>query len=199
MAVTLLAGLALTPAIAQEDASGSDNGGLSIGTPAEAADGIGQTYVAATHGDWETRCIRVEEGQPEPCQLYQLLVDASGNAVAEVNVFDLPDTDQVVAGAAIITPLETLLTPQLRLQVDDAQPLVYPFSFCTQIGCFVRIGLTEDNLAAYRRGSEAIITIVPVQAPDQTVALTMSLSGFTAGFEDVSERLAAAQALQTDE
>ena len=93
------------------------------------------------------------EGQPDPCQLFQLLTDGEGNAVAEFNVFDMPDDGQVAAGATIVTPLETLLTGQLRLAVDDAQPRVYPFSFCRPNGCYARLGLTGEELAGVPRGA----------------------------------------------
>ncbi|MDG3039942.1 invasion associated locus B family protein [Roseicyclus marinus] len=156
---------------------------------------VGQTYVAETHGDWELRCIRAEEGQPEPCQLYQLLLDDNGGAVAEFNIFDLPDEGQVVAGATIVTPLDTLLTPGLRLRVDDGNWAEFPFAFCQPIGCFARLGLTEVNLDAFRSGGDAFVALVPLPAPDQVVQLGASLRGFTAGFEALEERNGVAMAL----
>ena len=156
---------------------------------------IGETYVAETHGDWEVRCIRAEEGQPEPCQMYQLLLDSNGGAVAEFNIFDLPDEGQVVAGATIVTPLDTLLTPGLRLRVDDGNWSEFPFAFCQPIGCFARLGLTEGNLDAFRAGGDAFVALVPLPAPDQVVQLEASLSGFTAGFEALEARNSVAMAL----
>lgn len=156
---------------------------------------IGETYVAETHGDWEVRCIRAEEGQPEPCQMYQLLLDSNGGAVAEFNIFDLPDEGQVVAGATIVTPLDTLLTPGLRLRVDDGNWSEFPFAFCQPIGCFARLGLTEGNLDAFRAGGDAFVALVPLPAPDQVVQLEASLSGFTAGFEALEARNIVAMAL----
>ena len=173
-----------------------DNSDLAVGTTDETA--IGQTYTAEVHGDWEIRCLRVEEGAPEPCQMYQLLTDGQDAPVAEFNIFDLPDDGQVVAGATIVTPLDTLLTGQLRIQIGTREPLVYPFRFCQPVGCFVRVGLTEGNLADYRAGASATVTIVPLQAPDATVDLEASLSGFTAAFADLEERTAAARALAQD-
>jgi invasion protein IalB len=41
-------------------------------------------------------------------------------------------------------------------------------------------------VAAFKRGNEAQMTIVPALAPDQKVVLTLSLEGFTASFEKVS-------------
>jgi invasion protein IalB len=156
---------------------------------------VGATYVAETHGDWEIRCIRAEEGQPEPCQLYQLMRDSQGGAVAEFNVFDIPDEGQLVAGATIVTPLETLLTPGIRLRVDEGNWSEYPFAFCQPIGCFARLGLTEEDLTALRRGSRATVALVPLPAPDQLVQISASLSGFTAGFAALEARNDAALSL----
>ena len=149
------------------------------------ADGPGSTYVKEAFNDWELRCVRVETGA-EPCQLYQLLKDAQGTSVAEVGLFSLPEGGEAAAGATIIVPLETLLTAGLRLGVDGAQPKVYPFTFCSQVGCVARVGFTAEEVEGFRKGSKAVMTIVPAVAPDQTVALDISLAGFTAGFEAVA-------------
>jgi len=172
-----------------EDTSPSVADTLPLGEP---VDPIGATYVAETHGDWEIRCIRAEEGQPEPCQLYQLLLDETGGAVAEFNVFDLPDEGQVVAGATIVTPLDTLLTPGIRLRVDGGPAAEYPFAFCQPIGCFSRLGLSQGNIDGLRGGATAFVSIVPLPAPDQVVELSASLTGFTAGWNALGERNARA-------
>lgn len=156
---------------------------------------VGATYTAETHGDWEIRCIRAEEGMPEPCQMYQLLLDAEGGAVAEFNIFDVPDEGPLMAGASIVTPLDTLLPPGLRLRVDDGPWAEYPFSFCQQIGCFAQIGLTSEDLDAMRRGGTATVALVPLPAPDQVVEVAASLRGFTAGFEALMARHSAALAI----
>jgi len=183
--VALLA--AALPAAAQE-AGGEGTAppappGLSTGEPV--APKPGQSYLRGKEGDWDIRCIKAESG-PERCQLYQLLRDEAGNAVAEFTVFDLPDNGQIVAGATVVTPLETLLTQGLTLAVDGGQAKRYPFTFCNRIGCYVRIGLTKDDLDAYRRGSVANVQIAPAAAPTQAVTLSVSLKGFTKGFEAVA-------------
>ncbi|NHW17240.1 invasion associated locus B family protein, partial [Escherichia coli] len=89
----------------------------------------GSTYVSETFGDWEQRCVRRPEGN-DPCQIYQLLRDADGNAVAEMSVFPLPAGQPAVAGSTIITPLETLLTKNITIAVDGGQARRYPFEFC---------------------------------------------------------------------
>lgn len=156
--------------------------GLSMG---EEVGGIGSTYVEAVHGDWEMRCIRTEDGA-DPCNLYQLLKDGEGNSVAEISVFNLPDGGQAAAGATIVTPLETLLTQQVTLQVDSGKARRYPFSWCSPMGCVSRVGFTAAEVAEFKRGAKANITIVPVAAPDQKVTLDLSLKGFTAGYDAVA-------------
>ena len=205
-ALVAAAGLAVLPATAQESteapaqdtqeapAAGTD---LNMGTPEAAADGAGSSYVKDTFDAWELRCVRTQAGaqtEADPCQLYQLLKDGSGNSVAELGLFTLPEGGQAVAGATIIAPLETLLTAGLRIGVDAAQPKVYPFTFCSQVGCVARVGFTAAEVDSFKKGGKATLTIVPAVAPDQTVALEVSLKGFTAGFEAVSAAQAAAQA-----
>ncbi|MCA3508786.1 MAG: invasion associated locus B family protein [Rhodobacter sp.] len=161
-------------------------GDLSMGTEAEAADGPGTTYTAATFEKWEQRCMRTEDGA-DPCQLYQLLQDGQGNNVAEVSLFALPPGQQAVAGATIVVPLETLLTEQLTIAVDGAQPKRYPFTWCAPLGCIARVGFTQAEIDGFKKGAKATITIVPAGAPDQPVNIDLSLKGFTAGFDAVSK------------
>ena len=155
---------------------------LSLGEPANAEPQIGQSYVGETIGDWDMRCIRTEQ-ETDPCQMYQLMSDAEGTPVAEISIFRLPDGGRAVAGATIIVPLETSLPQQLTMSVDGGQARRYPYAFCNQIGCYARVGLTAPEIDAFKRGNSASLTLVPALAPDQTVALTMSLSGFTASFD----------------
>lgn len=145
----------------------------------------GQQYLREVFGDWALRCLKVEEGE-DPCQMYQLMNDGEGNSVAEIAIVALPSSGQAVAGATIVVPLETLLTEQITLRVDGGQARRFPFNFCNVGGCVTRLGLTAEDVALFRRGAEATLTLVPAAAPDQTVTVTMSLAGFTAGYEAVS-------------
>jgi invasion protein IalB len=146
----------------------------------------GQQYLREVFSDWALRCLKVEEGE-DPCQMYQLLSDAEGNAVAEIAIVSLPDSGSAVAGATIVAPLETLLTEQITLRVDGGQARRFPFNFCNVGGCVTRIGLTEEDIALFRGGATATLSMVPAAAPDQIVTVTMSLSGFTAAYTAASQ------------
>jgi invasion protein IalB len=188
--LTLVCATLGAPALLAQTAASDLPIGREAGAPAEGeaqGEQPGQTYVAATHGAWEQRCVRTADGN-DPCQLYQLLRDGENNAVAEITIFHLPEGGPAAAGATVIAPLETLLTEEVTLQIDNNTPKKYPFAWCSPVGCVARMGLTADDLAALRRGSAARISIVPVVAPDQQVVVEASLSGFTAGFTAVSPK-----------
>lgn len=157
---------------------------VDMGQPVGENEAAGQTYVQSVTGDWERRCIRLPEGQGEdPCQMYQLLKDEKGNAVAEISLGRLPEGAQAVAGATVVVPLETLLTQQLTIAVDGAKGKRYPFRFCAQPGCVANIGFTQADIDGYKRGAKATVTITPAAAPDQRVNLSMSLTGFTDSYD----------------
>ncbi len=212
-ALPLVAGLAATPALSQDAATDDSTAGTATEAPAAPSEQTGgsniggdltlgqtegdapgqpgqpETYIKTTHGDWQLQCLRVPEGTDaeDPCQMYQLLKDGNGGNVAEVSLFRLQNGGQVEAGGTFVVPLETLLTQKLAISVDGGQAKRYDFSFCTQVGCYARVGFTPDDIATFKAGNSAKITITPALAPDQKVELTMSLSGFTAAIDETSQ------------
>lgn len=188
--------LAQTETTAQVPGATATADGLNMGVVAGAPPApktqenaaVGETYLAASFELWEQRCVKMEDGS-DPCQLYQLLKDKDGNAVAEINMFPLPAGSQAAAGATIVVPLETLLTANLQLAVDTSAPRLYPFTFCAPIGCVARVGFTAEEVDQFRKGAKATMTIVPAAAPEQRVDLDISLKGFTAGYEAVAKTM----------
>lgn len=153
---------------------------FSTGEVVESTAAMGEYYVKGTYGDWTLRCLKTEQPQ-DLCQLFQLMHTPDGVPVAEYNLNPIQSNGRVVAGANVITPLETLLTQKLTIQIDDENSKIYPFAFCVQMGCVARIGLTQDDLDSYRTGAQATITMFPAAAPTQPERLTLSLKGFTSG------------------
>ncbi|KUF11705.1 invasion associated locus B family protein [Pseudoponticoccus marisrubri] len=193
--LSLIAALGTTPALAQDAPAEEDapttgtniGGGLDLGEDATA--GAQQqgpnTYIRDTYDDWSLQCLEVAEAD-DVCQMYQLLKDGEDNSVAEVSIFRLQNGGQAVAGGTFVVPLETLLTQKLTVAVDGGQARRYDFSFCGVAGCYARVGFTEQDIARFKAGAVAKVTIVPALAPDQKVELDMSLSGFTAAYDETS-------------
>ena len=160
------------------------------GTTAPQPPQPGQTYIRETHGDFELRCVKLPEDRAEddPCALYQLLENAEGQAVAEFSIFRLPEGGQAVAGATLVAPLETLLTQDVQMRVDQGPVRRYPFTYCNAGGCLARLGFTAEEVERLKRGAKAEIRLVSAAAPDREFFLPLSLTGFTAGYAQVSER-----------
>ncbi len=156
----------------------------------------GQPYIAERFTDWVLSCVYTGSGN-DPCRFIQVLNNGEGGRVAQVSIVPLPPGRGVAAAAVIETPLGTLLrVPRnadelnqpggLRIQVDDGELRVFQFTFCTEGGCVAEIGMDEALVSAFKRGNVAKILIWSVDAPDQPVQLSLSLSGFTAGFNRVA-------------
>ncbi|MGV6847808.1 MAG: invasion associated locus B family protein [Marinibacterium sp.] len=154
---------------------------LDMGKPVSSGPQTGQRYVKDTFGDWKLTCVRTDSGT-DPCSIVQVLLDQGGNPVAEVTLFRI-EKGQAVAGATVIVPLETLLPGLLTIGVDTSPPKQYAYQFCNPVGCVAQVGLTQEDVDAFKRGRTAKVSLVPAAAPNQVIALQMSLSGFTAGFE----------------
>ena len=170
--------LAGAPALAQEQGSDTQT----------AEPQVGQTYLAETFADWQMRCTK-REPEPDQCHIFQQLQNNDGGNVIRVSLFAVPGDQRVAAGAHIVAPLETLLTANLRMVIDDSHFLEYPFSFCTVDGCLSRAAFTQEDVDKMKAGANAVLSIVPAAFPDASVEPVMSLSGFTAGFNALLERL----------
>ena len=163
--------------------------GVLDGIPDQASAEMGKVYLAASFDGWQQRCVKKADGS-DPCQLYQLLNDQTGNPVSEISFFVLPEGSKAVMGATVLAPLETLLTANLRIGVDAGTAKVYPFSYCTVNGCVAKVGFTAEDVAAMEGGTEAVMTVVPAAAPDKTVIVKIALKGFTAGHKALVEAAA---------
>lgn len=161
--------------------------------PAAAAEPqIGAFYVDSTHGDWTLRCQRTPDGK-DPCELYQLMRDGEGNAVAEISM--IPLEGKAAAGATLVAPLETDLVPGIGFKVDAGKQQAYPFSFCAPVGCVSRVGFTQAELDALKRGKQVTVSLLPYGVgPDERVELGLSLGGFTAAWDALKAKPSIAEA-----
>lgn len=180
LALSLWAISGLSAPAQETPAGGALDTGASLGPE------VGQIYARETHGDWQVRCVKAPEGQADPCQLFQRMQDEEGNPTADMNFFATPEGAEIAGGATMVAPLESLLPAGVLMAVDGGAPRKYQFAFCDVQGCYARIGFSQAEMDGFRNGSEAKIQLTPAMAPDQTVLITMSLVGFTAGMNALS-------------
>lgn len=143
---------------------------------------VASYYNRESHGDWQLRCLRTPDGK-DPCELYQLLRDDNQGPVAEISV--IPFEGQAAAIMNFVAPLETDLEMGMGLKIDNSENRRYPFLVCAPIGCVARIGMSETELGALKRGAKATVTLLPFGGDPEknAVHLPVSLKGFTAGFD----------------
>lgn len=203
LALALLA-MAAHPVAAQDAADATEDAAtedapatpdIELGEPVDAETGrrAGELYEREVAGDWSVRCATVIDGD-DPCVIYQLLADSDGNAVAEIALRPLPPGGEAAAAGNIVAPLETFLPAQLTVSVDGGGGVRYPYTFCTErpfspflsTGCVSQIGMTPALVDSFKRGATATVTVRPAAQRDQNIALTLSLTGFTAAFDSLS-------------
>ena len=163
------------------------------GAPAEGP-AAGDYYVRETQGDWQLRCVKSPNGV-DPCELFQLLKDNTGNPVAELTLIPL-NTPQVAAGMTLTAPLETDLRAGVGFQIDAGEMRAYPFSVCATIGCVAQIGLPPAEVDQMRKGAKGKVVVLPygLEPPEGLVELPVSLSGFTAAYKALETYIAEARA-----
>lgn len=157
--------------------------------PAASAEGPGTIYTAKTVDAWQVQCLRTEDGK-DPCEMFQLLSDEKGNKVASMSLMVFPESEDAVAGATIATPLDTLLSAGLQLQIDAKEAVRMPFHHCDKASCYVNFALKATEVEQLKKGNEIKMQVVPLFAPDKPVDLAISLKGFTASYEAVAQSVA---------
>ena len=120
--------------------------------------------------------------------MYQLAIDAREIPIAEMSIVPLDADDGRVAGFTIVTPLRTLLTEGVTLQIDNGRQQKYQFGWCTEAGCAARFAVRQDGLDQFKRGNKTRLTVLSVESPDAPVILDISLAGFTAAFNELTEQ-----------
>lgn len=173
--------LALATPLAAQDTAEAPKDDLSMGEEVNEV----KPYFREDSGDWKLECLSTGQDE-EPCQLFQAAFDPNGNQLSNMRLFKLPEGGQAVAGSVIAFPLEILLTAQMTMTIDDGTTKRYPFSVCDPLGCYARIGFTQEDIDAFKRGSNVVFEVVPFVAPNERMIVTMSLKGFTAGYEKIS-------------
>lgn len=188
--LSLAALLALSaPLAAQDTTTNAEEGeqdvpGLDMGSEVKDGPQLGERYSREKHGDWDIACIKTDQ-EKDPCSMLQILLDPSGNPIAEYSLFRIAAGGQAVAAASVVVPLETLLPAQLTVAINGGTPKRYQYTFCNPIGCVAQLGITAEEIEAMKKGASATISLVPAPAPDQKIDLTLSLKGFTAAFDVV--------------
>ncbi len=166
-----------------KDLAAQEASGLSLGKPLETIREPGEIYLAGNKGDWNVRCITGNPGEIDKCEIQQLMFLNENTPVADISIFKLPEGERAVAAANVMVPLETLLTKKFRFAFSENSVKEFPYSFCNQNGCLVRMGLLNEDIEAMKKGSSSELSITHISSPEASINLSLSLNGFTAAFD----------------
>ena len=156
---------------------------LSLGKPLNTLREPGEIYLAGNKGDWNVRCVKGNPGEMDKCEIQQLIFLNENTPIVDISIFKLPKGEIAVAAANVMVPLETLLTKKFRFAFSEEIIKEFPYSFCNQNGCLIRMGLLEEDIEALKQGKSSELSITHISNPSSSIELNLSLSGFTAAFD----------------
>ncbi|MFG6666935.1 invasion associated locus B family protein [Halomonas sp. HNIBRBA4712] len=131
--------------------------------------------------DWEVRC---PAGSQQNCTMNQIVNNPESNDPLMRAMVGYPPQAQGTPVMAFVLPLGVNLAAGMQLQVDNNEPLGFPYQFCFEQGCRADIPLEPSMLQQLRSGNRATVSAI---APDgERLDLNLSLMGFTNASQQIS-------------
>ena len=134
--------------------------------------------------DWRRQCDPPVPGKPESCFIFQKIVSKDSGQNLLAIAFGYYGEKQVPA-AIVTVPLGVFLPAGLKLEVPGAKPITIGVETCTQQGCRGGSALTDDDLAALKKGTQATFTMEDQHR--RPLTLPISLKGFSKGFASLKK------------
>lgn len=150
------------------------------GAPAEAA--------PIEQPEWEKVCGTVNEQQE--CHTSRRRVAATGQAIAQFMIIERGDKQLL----QVAVPPVALIQPGIQIKIDTSEPVGIKYVVCTPGECLALGEINAEMIAALKRGSEVVITMLNPQG--KPVNFDISLAGFTASYDGSGIDPAEAEARQ---
>ena len=134
--------------------------------------------------DWSARCETPRGAERESCYIFQRLVTKKDDGFVPVlHVLVGYLTPDGEPGLFATVPLGVSLPPGVQLSVDGGAPVSFGYSHCSNQGCLAALALTDALIAKLKAGNNAVVTFYT--GSRKPVSITVSLQGFTAGFNSL--------------
>ncbi len=138
--------------------------------------------------DWAVRCEQRDDAPKETCILFQRIALDSGQTLLSVTIAFLDNSDD--AAAVFRLPLGILVPAGAVVEVDNTDRIKLVIERCDQRGCWALLQLDEKTVKLFKKGHEARVEFKDTNG--KTIAVPLSLNGFTAGFNEVTKKTRAA-------
>ncbi len=134
-------------------------------------------------GNWTVQCIGSKQNDGQACALFTQVTLENGQRLLSFQVRQISATREQGSQnfVAIITvPLGVHLPSGMQIRIDDTLPLELGYERCDQGGCYAGTTVGESLSYALKAGKDCVISFSNLKG--KTIKATLSLNGFTAGF-----------------
>ncbi len=139
--------------------------------------------------DWAIRCETPKNAKEEVCAMFQAVSvkkDKDSEKSQRLLLFQVRyGKGQKQPSALITVPLGVLLPAGVAFKVDEGDEMKLPFSICMPGGCVAGTLLKDNVIWSMKAGNKATVTVI--NAARQTVPIPVSLKGFTAALNSLTE------------
>ena len=129
-------------------------------------------------GQWFKACA--EQGENTICNVQNIRTADTGQLLTAVSLIEVKGANQQRI-FQVSVPSGRLVQPGVQLQIDDTKPQRIPFGLCMPDRCIAEVQLTDELVAALKRGGKMTLTSINFQRKQNPIQVT--LSGFTAAFD----------------
>lgn len=135
----------------------------------------------AVFKDWRITCA--QNDAVKICQMLQSQPATKGGA--DVFLISLSQSDGSKEVSAVVSvPLGVYLAPGIEIHISGRRPFKVLYEICDQTSCHAGFKLKGSVLSSFKRGSEAKFRVWT--AKSKAVEFPVSLSGFTAGYTELT-------------
>lgn len=143
---------------------------VAAGTPAQAQQ--------ATPAGWFKACTK--QADNDVCNVQNVRTAGNGQLLTAVNLIQITGkTTRAIFQVAV--PTGRVIPAGVGLQIDGGQTQKIDYSICLPDRCIAEAPLTNDLVAALKRGGELTLTTLNFQQQPNPIKIT--LSGFTSAFD----------------
>ncbi|MFC5068753.1 invasion associated locus B family protein [Flaviflagellibacter deserti] len=135
--------------------------------------------------EWMKVCGKDDKQKTELCSVSSYIQADAGNVVGEIRLLDVKRDKESKRIIEALIPPGFLIPPGVNLVIDDAkQPITGRYRVCYQNVCLAEVQVTDETLAAIRKGS--MLTFFAANAQGQWVGAKASLAGFSSSYDGPS-------------
>lgn len=148
----------------------------------------GNTETIATYGDWQVQCdtFASNDKPVRQCGMIQTVKNQQRQNIGlSVVIARLKRDEKEVVMMRVLVPLGVFLPAGIGLEIDDQAIGRIPFTSCPPRLCMAMAEVTPKMLEKLKKGKTADFIIYEV--PGAGLSMKVSLKGFTAAYEKLSD------------